>query len=116
MKVGCQRKRQISQEPLGQEVSRSLPPLSPNANNGALRKPQHTASRACAHSTALTARDQQPLLEGSRSVLTSSLSCAKFSLMFSWRITKASLSGNLCAVASRHSPTVELTRWELVWP
>lgn len=54
--------------------------------------------------------------EGSRSEPTSSFSWAKVNLTFSWRTTKASRSGNFCAVASRQRPTVLLIRRNLVQP
>ena len=54
--------------------------------------------------------------EGSKSEPTSSLSWAKVNLMFSWWTTKASWSGILCAVASRHRPTVWLLRRNPMWP
>lgn len=54
--------------------------------------------------------------EGSKSEPTSSLSWAKVNLMFSWWTTKASRSGILCAVTSRHRPTVWLLRRNPMWP
>lgn len=98
--------QEASRPPLAQPCPHLLTSL------GVPRPPQHPAPQLGAALVApLSQRSLGTAhLKGSRSGPTSSLSWAKVNLMSSWRTTKASWFGSLCAVAARHCPTVLVFR------